>query len=225
MKSRGLAGVINIRLSTREDILSWAKRTVGVPSARYRWLIQDLCRQRSQAADKCDEIDAILSEEVGNHIYGPILLSFPGVGEVVAATIIGTVKDIGNWSDKRKFKKGMGVYGTVRQTGGKPPRKRTGRSGDRHCRHALFIACMSGLRTKADNDFRDYYLRQVGRGKKPLQALLRSMSKMAEVMYHCLKNGELYSYQGTYAGRPQAKSAAVLTGGAQGSRGDKEDEN
>ena len=197
-RSRGLLNIPRIPRKVRADIITWAKQTVGVPPETYKWLIQDLCRQRSEAAKKRDEIDAILCEEVRNHPYGPILLSFPSVKEIVAATIIGTVKDIKNWPSKRKFKKGMGVYGTVRQSGGKTPRNRHGLSGDRRCKHALFMACLAGSRSTKDNDFRDYYFRQMDKGKAPLQALVRSMGKMAEIMYHCLQNAESYVYQGKY---------------------------
>jgi len=49
-----------------------------------------------------------------------------------------------------------------------------------------------------DNDFKDYYLRQVARGKPRLKAVVSTMGKLAEVIYYCLNRGELYQYQGKY---------------------------
>ncbi len=50
----------------------------------------------------------------------------------------------------------------------------------------------------ADSDFKDYYLRQVARGKPRMKALVSTMGKLAEIIYHCLQAGETYVYQGVY---------------------------
>ena len=58
---------------------------------------------------------------------------------------------------------------------------------------------MELISTKASsNDFRDYYSRQVVRGKPRMKALFSTIGKLAEITYHCLKVGELYQYQGKY---------------------------
>jgi transposase len=57
-------------------------------------------------------------------------MSFPGVKEKSAAIIISTVKDINNWPTKKKFKKGLGVYGTIRETGANHTMFKRGLSGD-----------------------------------------------------------------------------------------------
>ena len=131
--------------------------------------------------------------------YGGILLSFPGFGVVTAATIIGVVKDIDKWPDKKKFKKALGVYSNLSQSGAAPGKTKQGREGSRHARRALFQACFGSIRSNiADNDLKDYYLRQVARGKPKLKALVSTMGKLAEIIYHCLKTEEFYQYQGKY---------------------------
>ena len=49
-----------------------------------------------------------------------------------------------------------------------------------------------------ENDLKDHYMRQVARGKPRLKALVSTMGKLAEIVYHCLKAGEPYHYQGIY---------------------------
>jgi hypothetical protein len=63
----------------------------------------------------------------------------------------------------------------------------------------LFQVVLRLIQDRApDNDFKDYYLRQVVRGKPRLKAIFSTMGKLAEIIYYCLKNGELYQYQGKY---------------------------
>ncbi|MBA7713148.1 hypothetical protein ES703_122147 [subsurface metagenome] len=140
----------------------------------------------------------MLRAQVKAHPYGSILLSFPFLGEIAAATIIGIFKDIERWSDKKKFKKALGVYNSLTQSGSSVSR-RQGKEGSKNGRRVLFQVCFGCIITKApDNDFRDYYLRQVARGKPRKKALVSTMGKLAEIIYHCLKVGEPYQYQDKY---------------------------
>ena len=128
-----------------------------------------------------------------------MLLSFPSLGEVAAATIIGIVKKIDRWPDKKKFKKALGLYNSFTQSGGGSGKVRPGREGSRHGRRVLFMACLRCVSSKsAKNDFRDYYRRLVGRGMPKRKAIAATMGKMAEIIYYCLKRQECYEYQGKY---------------------------
>ena len=125
-------------------------------------------------------------------------MSFPGVKEKSAAIIISTVKDINNWPTKKKFKKGLGVYGTIRETGENHTKFKRGLSGDRMCRQCLFMACFTAIRLKDNNDFKDFYEGQVRKGKPRIKALVATMGKLAEIIYHCLKFNEPYQHQSLY---------------------------
>jgi len=183
----------------KEKIVELAGNTVGVPSEIYRWLIEALSSQRSEFIAKRDALTSIIREQVAIHPYGDILLSFPYLGEIAAATIIGIIKDIERWPDKKKFKKALGVYSSLTQSGSGPGHTRRGKEGSRHGRRVLFQICLGCVTSNAhDNDFRDYYLRQVARGKVRIKALVSTMGKLAEIIYHCLKAGEPYQYQGIY---------------------------
>ena len=97
------------------------------------------------------------------------------------------------------LKKALGVYSTLRQSGSSTGKGRQGKEGSRHGRRALFqVVFRCVRRSTPDNDFKDYYLGQVARGKPRLKALLPTMGKLAEIIYHCLKTGEHYQYQGIY---------------------------
>ena len=199
VNSNGLEGVEGLRRKDKEVIMQLAAVSVGVPDDTYGWLIRELGILRIEFLKKRDALTSVLRRQVAMHPHGKILLSFPYLGEIIAATIIGIIKDIEKWPDKKKFKKALGVYGTLLQSG-TSCRTRQGKEGSRHGRRALFQACWGCIRTNAhDNDFRDYYLRQIARGKKVrIKALVSTMGKLAEIIYHCLKVREPYEYRGIY---------------------------
>lgn len=199
LKSQGLKKIDGITDEERHSILTLAKTTVGVPGTYYRWLIRDLCIQRLEAQSKIKYLSNLLLKEVNKHPYGEILLSFPGIGGVISATLIGIIKDINYWPDKRNLKKMLGVYGREYISGASPQKRRPGKGGNRIGKKVLFQACKACLRKNvAPNDFRDYYERQLKHNKVPFKAIASTCGKMAEIVYHCLKTGEKYQYLGKY---------------------------
>lgn len=199
LSSDGLHSITKVSHKDKEDILQLAANTVGVTGDIYRWLIKDLSIQRMDAIAKCEALTSELRARVASHPCGGILLSFPYLGEIAAATIIGIVKEIDRWPDKKKFKKALGVYGSLSHSGLGTPKTRQGKEGNRHGRRVLCQVCFGCIRANApDNDFKDYYWRQVNRGKIRIKALVSTMGKLSEIIYHCLKTGQPYRYQGKY---------------------------
>ena len=199
LNSNGLERIEKLRQKDRENILQLAANSIGVPSDVYQWLIRDLSVQRVEALAKRDALTSILRTQVASHPYGAILLSFPYLGEIAAATIIAIIKNIERWPNKKKFKKALGVYSSLTQSGTGSSRTRQGKEGSRHGRRVLFQVCFGCARTNnSDNDFKEYYLRQVARGKPRIKALVSTMGKLAEIIYHCLKAGEPCQYQDKY---------------------------
>ena len=196
--SNGLNEIKGISKEVRDRIIELATNSVGIKNYQYKWLIKELSLLRSDFIQKRDLIALMIHEQLATHPYSDILLSFPCLGDITAATIIGIVKDIERWPNKKKFKKALGIYSTLAQSGTKYSFKR-GKEGSRHGRRVLFQICSLCIRRSArDNDFKDYYNRQVSRGKKKIKALVSTMGKLAEIIYYCLKTGELYKYQGIY---------------------------
>jgi transposase len=202
VESKKLRSVGRVTAPTREAITALAANTVGAPSQVYRELILNLSQQRFDAINKRDDISRMISEQVANHPYGDTLLSFPCFGSIAAATVIGVIRDITWWPTKQKLKKAMGVYSTLRQSGDSIGKGRMGREGSRHARRVLFQIVFRCIQDRMpNNDFRDYYRHQVKQGKPKMKAIVATMGKLVEIVYHCLQNGELYRYQGRYKAR------------------------
>jgi len=213
LASQNLKGIKNVSHTDKERITALAAQTVGVPGELYRWLIKDLSQQRNEAIAKRDAVTDLIENQVATHAYGPILLSFPYFGATAAASIIAVVKDIDRWSNKKKLKKSLGVYSTTKQSGTSAGKGRMGKEGSRHGRRVLFQVVFRCIRTSTpDNDFKDYYVRQAARGKPRLKAVVSTMGKLAEIIYHCLTTGEFYEYQGKYRLARQGSSHLETSG-------------
>jgi predicted component of type VI protein secretion system len=61
--------------------------------------------------------------------------------------------------------------------------------------NALTNQVSIAIDSKSSNDFKDYYEKQVQKGKPRIKALVATMGKLAEIIYHCLKFNEPYQYQ------------------------------
>jgi transposase len=125
-----LKDIENLRPKDKEIIMALAAQSVGAPGDLYRELIKDLSRQRMEVIARREALTAIIEKEVAAHPYGSILLSFPCFGAVAAAAIIGVVKDIDRWPNKKKLKKAWGVYGKLNQSGTAFGKIRQGKEGN-----------------------------------------------------------------------------------------------
>lgn len=199
VRSHGMKRVHGVSANGLDTIRNLAMNTIGVSSDNYRNLIINLCQQYENATKWIENITSMIASEVLAHPYGEILRSFPGVGIITSATIIGTVGDVAKWPSEKQMKKAFGVYPVSRQSGISVSRNVQGTSGDRGCKAALYRSVLRCIVTRGpDNDFRDYYLKKKARGKSPMSSIVSTMGKMIEIMYYCLKSGKQYEYQGIY---------------------------
>lgn len=198
-RSRRMTKIRGIGKTTEFNLKKLAKRTVGIPSDNYRDLILNLCKQRKQALSWQNKISELITKEVNEHPYGSILLSFPRLGITAAATLIGMIGDINRWSSDKKLKKAFGTYSSFQESGKYLNIRRQGKRGSRLCKTTLYQVVLLCLPDNVpENDFRDYYRRKVSRGKKKMTAIVATMGKLTEIIYHCLKTGQPYVYQGIY---------------------------
>lgn len=199
VRSRGMKKVKGVGKATKISIKELAQETVGIPAHNYRGLILNLCQQREQALTWQKEITESIKNEVNEHPYGAILLSFPRLGTISAATIIGMIGDIKRWTSDKKLKKAIGTYSSFQKSGKSMSVRKQGRLGNRLCKSTLYQVVMLCLTDNApENDFRDYYRRKVSKGKRKISAIVSTMGKLTEIIYHCIRMGEPYCYKGIY---------------------------
>ncbi len=188
-------------------IIQCAKTTIGIPAERYEEVIKIMTLQRQEAEQKVDTLTEQITKQIEEHPYARILMSFPAVNYIAAGTLLSVIGNIDNWKTKGALRKAMGIYPTVSASGRNAGTFKLGQEGSRDARRVLYqviFTCLSP--TSKDNYFRDYANRCKARGMSGKKAILAAAGVFIEVLFHCLKNNELYEYKsnGKQAGEVKA---------------------
>ncbi|MBL7125901.1 MAG: hypothetical protein ISS58_01655 [Dehalococcoidales bacterium] len=85
--------------------MNLAENSIGVPGDNYAWLIRELGILRTDLISKCEIITSAIQKQLDANPYAEVLNSFPLLGTIATATIIGILKNIDNWANKKKLKK------------------------------------------------------------------------------------------------------------------------
>lgn len=148
---------------------------------QYRQLVRLLEKQIAE----CDRaIAELLAEDAALAHKAQRLQAIPGVGPVVAATVLAELPELGSLT-KQTSAALAGVAPYNRDSGNQQSLRCIG-GGRRAVRNALYMAALSAVRH--DRILKDFYLRLRTAGKKPLVALTACMRKLIILMNRLLKN-------------------------------------
>jgi transposase len=148
-------------------------------------------RQLAKALEKqitqCDEaITARIAQDPELARKAERLKAIPGVGPVVAATMLAEMPELGNLTTQTAAAL-AGVAPYNRDSGGQSGGRRiNGGRGAVRC--ALYMATLSAVRY--DRILKEFYLRLRAAGKKPLVAMTACMRKLVILMNRLLKNND-----------------------------------
>ncbi|MGO9585589.1 MAG: IS110 family transposase [Limisphaerales bacterium] len=166
--------------------------TLTVETNRAEHYTDPLCRRQARALHKaldkqikqCDQAitqliatDAILAHKAKR------LEAIPGVGPVVAATVLAEMPELGQLN-RQTAAALAGVAPYNRDSGGQTGTRHIS-GGRRPVRCALYMATLSAVRY--DRILKEFYLRLRAAGKKPLVAITACMRKLVILMNHLLK--------------------------------------
>lgn len=118
-----------------------------------------------------------------------ILRSIPGVGPVVAATLLADMPELGSL-DRRAAASLAGLAPFAVESGAQRGLRRI-RGGRAHARHALYWAAMAAAR--GNGPLRAFYGRLVETGKKPKVALTAVMRKLVVLANTLLNEDRLWT--------------------------------
>lgn len=135
--------------------------------------------------DECDQaILTLMAEDVDLAQKAKRLQAIPGVGPVVAATVLAEMPELGKLNPQTAAAlAGVAPYD---RDSGKLRGQRHISGGRRPVRCALYMATLSAVRY--DRILKEIYTRLRAAGKKPLVALTACMRKLVVLMNHLLKN-------------------------------------
>jgi transposase len=135
--------------------------------------------------DQCDQlITALIAEDAELARKATRLQTIPGVGPVVAATVLAEMPELGKLNPQTAAAL-AGVAPYNRDSGSHTGWRHIS-GGRRPVRCALYMATLSAVRY--DRILKDFYQRLRAAGKKPLVALTACMRKLVVLMNHLLKN-------------------------------------
>ena len=117
---------------------------------------------------------------------GTTLTEVFGVGDVVAATLLGHTGDVSRFATAEKFAAYNGTAPVERSSGNpKLPVHRLSRRGNRTMNHALHIAAVTQIR-HAHSPGRKFYDRKRDEGHTPKKALRALKRRLSDVVYRHL---------------------------------------
>jgi transposase len=107
-----------------------------------------------------------------------------GVGPVVAATVIGDVRDVSRFPDRGHFAAWNGTA-PIEVSSGNHKIYRLSRRGNRRVNHAIHMAAVTQIRHR-DSDGRAYYDKKIAAGKTPKEALRALKRRVSDAIYASL---------------------------------------
>ena len=122
------------------------------------------------------------------------ILSIPGVGAVIGATILGEIGDISRFSTPAKLAAFAGIDATVSQSGEyQSTQNKMSKRGSPYLRKALFQAAF--VASNCDPTLRAFYLKKRSEGKHHLIAIGAVSRKMCNIIHAILTKSESYIEQ------------------------------
>jgi transposase len=108
-----------------------------------------------------------------------------GVGPVIAATVIGDVRDVSRFASRDRFAAYNGTA-PIEVSSGNRKVHRLSLRGNRRLNHAIHMAAITQIRYK-HSEGRAYYDKKIAEGKTPKEALRALKRQISDAIYRCLK--------------------------------------
>jgi transposase len=146
---------------------------------------QQLCRLLENQIDQCDKAIATLIAQDPQLAYkASRLQGIPGVGPVVASTILAEMPELGTLN--KQTAAALAGVAPYNRDSGTQKGLRSISGGRRAVRKALYMVTLNAMRY--DRILKEFYQRLLVAGKKPLVAMTACMRKLIILMNRLLKN-------------------------------------
>ena len=173
-------------------------------SALAAAFLDDLRRIDAQLRAAKKKLDAAVRAS------GTTLTEIFGVGPVVAATVIGAVRDVARFPDRDHF---AACNGTAPIEVSSGPRKiyRLSRRGNRRLNHAIHMAAVTQIRY-THSPGRAYYDKKLAEGKTSKEALRALKRQISDAIFGCLQEDARRAAAKSPGGQPGNHSATRAAG-------------
>jgi len=127
-----------------------------------------------------------------------LLMSIPGIGPILAATILGEIGDFSAFNKPAQLTAFAGIDPSVKQSGKfKGSKNRMSKRGSKLLRRALYLAACASIRKNRTGNLnnpylREYYDKKVSQGKPKKVALGACMNKIAGYIFATLRDNKRF---------------------------------
>jgi transposase len=175
----GVAGKLSADRAAR--ILRGIRARGGASDRLRRRLASEILRDVRTLDRKIADLSRRIEAEV--EVSGTTLTEIFGVGPILAATILGTVGDVGRFPTKAHFASYSGTA-PVEASSGAVVRHRLSLGGNRHLNYALHMVATSQSRSDAPGG--TYYRKKLAEGKSRKEALRCLKRRVCDAVYRSL---------------------------------------
>lgn len=197
-KAWNLAGRKVAKQAFLEDFYHTACYSIAIPAeegsstiAMFRLILQQhihLCRKRQEIEDQAHE-------KLKEDRRYQVLRSLPGVGPIIALTILAETGDFKRFKHHRQYLKFCGLDLSTHQSGQFRGQSKLSKRGNRHLRCVFWMAATIAIRMR-ENTFRKKYSRYIHKDPESpdlrRKAYTAAAAKMARVVYGLMKTDSFY---------------------------------
>ncbi len=164
-------------------------------SLKHETLLASRIRRKvkrlQQIRQEVREMEAELAQLIEKS--GQKLTTMSGCAVVLAATILGEVRDITRFHSSHALAKYAGLA-PREYSSGKRWRHRKTRAGNRTLNRAIHRIALSQISRSGNEHAKRYYHRKISEGKTKMQALCCLKRRLVDVIYMMLKHHQPYDY-------------------------------
>ncbi|QKX17755.1 IS110 family transposase [Microbulbifer sp. YPW1] len=168
------------------EMQTMEKNRLSIMPKELRTSINTMLKTIKAQIDKIDAaLDGMIAQADDWKEKNEILQSVPGVGKVMAYTLLSDLPELGTLNNK-EIAALVGVAPINRESGRYQGLRRI-RGGRHQIRTVMFMAMMSTI--QCNKKFKDHYERLRAAGKRPKVALVACMRKMIVILNSMVRNG------------------------------------
>jgi transposase len=197
------------------DIYETARTSIGLPLpadahaiSMFRMVLAEarsLIRQR-------DEIESTADAMLKDSADYRALRTIPGIGPIIALTILAEAGDLRRFRHHRQFLKFCGLDLATQQSGQYRGQTRLSKFGNARLRRSFWQASQVAIKQR-DNGFRDKFERYISKDHRNADLRRKAMTaitaKMARVAHAVIKSGS--DYRPFFEGRvPGGRTSSVM---------------
>lgn len=151
-------------------------------------LIRQLCHELLETDSRVKRLEKVVSNDLLPEVDQP-LTTIPGIGDVLAATILGEIGDIRRFPGRDAFAKYNGTAPARKSSAGRE-KHRARRACNHRLKRAFWLAAYAAVRHA--EIAQAFYQRCLARGLSKIESMKRLARRISDIVYAMLTRGETY---------------------------------